>query len=53
MKNANFSEYCFYLEENFQMYNALPFTFKFPSMKPTLTRWGGLSYQEVYTQSIK
>ena len=30
MKNANFSEYCFYLEENFQMYNALPFTFKFP-----------------------
>ena len=23
-----------------------------PSMKPTLTRWGGLSYQEVFTQRI-
>ena len=23
-----------------------------PSMKPTLTRWGGLSYQEVFTQCI-
>ena len=23
-----------------------------PSMKPTLTLWGGLSYQEVFTQRI-